>query len=89
MDAIWNALDDPDSSKAGRRFAQIMPAFILFAVMFSLLQSLQPPPIDDVVAAVVDTFIDFVFLCEIVVRFVTCPNRWTFFLSAYNIIDLA
>jgi len=89
FERVWNVLENPESSTAARWCARIMPAYIISTVCLTLLQSVDPPPLHGVPAAVIETTIDGIFLLEFLVRFIVCPNHWTFWLDVYNLIDLA
>uniref|UniRef100_A0A7S4PV31 EF-hand domain-containing protein n=1 Tax=Alexandrium monilatum TaxID=311494 RepID=A0A7S4PV31_9DINO len=88
FERVWTALEDPDSSKAARWCAIVMPMYIIFTVFVTLLQVLSPQTLHAVVAAAVETTVDCVFLLEFLVRLVVCPNHRTFWYSIFNLIDL-
>lgn len=85
---IKNFLEDSESSKAAGIYSIAMPVFITLSVVFTVLQSLEPPVISGVPAAVTEMVIDFSFMCEICARFVVSPHRWEFCTEPYNFIDL-
>eukprot|EP00971_Amphidinium_carterae_P070549 1395207-Amphidinium_carterae.1 len=90
LDVIWNFLENPDSGHVAMWFGRFMTAFIILTVFITILQTMEPhPPLSGAGAAVIETFIDLVFLTEFVLRFVSCPNQKMFFASGFNLIDLA
>jgi len=85
----WNLLENPESSFAASVLARIIPPFIVATVILTLLETLDPPPLDRVFAAVLETSVESLFLLEFLVRLACCPNFGIFFCSPYNLIDLA
>jgi len=87
--AAWNFLEDPESSWAASRFDRLFPAFILLAVCFTLVQLLGESLMSSKAITIGELCIDVLFALEILIRFVSCPHRWSFFGSPYNLIDIA
>eukprot|EP00931_Biecheleriopsis_adriatica_P075111 TRINITY_DN49057_c0_g1_i1.p1 TRINITY_DN49057_c0_g1~~TRINITY_DN49057_c0_g1_i1.p1 ORF type:complete len:647 (-),score=93.61 TRINITY_DN49057_c0_g1_i1:192-2132(-) len=86
---VWLFLEDPDMTKGGRTFEKLMAFFIMIAAAIPMLLTLEPTPIDSYAASIVSICLDVAFLCEVLVRFWVCPNCLAFFLSPYNLIDIA
>uniref|UniRef100_A0A7S0AMC7 EF-hand domain-containing protein n=1 Tax=Pyrodinium bahamense TaxID=73915 RepID=A0A7S0AMC7_9DINO len=85
---VWLFLDNPESSLAATAYYRLMPTFILLTVLFTLIQTIHAALLTTVQAQAFEVGIDAVFAVEICIRFICCPNRWMFFLSTYNLIDL-
>mmetsp|Transcript_169720 Transcript_169720/g.544670 ORF Transcript_169720/g.544670 Transcript_169720/m.544670 type:complete len:636 (-) Transcript_169720:37-1944(-) len=88
VEAVTNFLDDPESSGAARLYNRFMPRLILFTVFVTLLQSVEPNPVNEYYAMVVETCIDTFFAIEIMIRFMFSPNRRQALTSPYNFIDV-
>lgn len=85
--SVWTFFEDPESSWAATAYASIMPSLILFSVAWTLLQTVEPPFIPQVPAAVVETSIEVFFTLELLLRFGTCPHPRFFLSNVYNVID--
>mmetsp|Transcript_49735 Transcript_49735/g.118560 ORF Transcript_49735/g.118560 Transcript_49735/m.118560 type:complete len:648 (-) Transcript_49735:198-2141(-) len=94
---IWNFMENPESGVNARRFATWMPIFVVVTVLLTLFEAVEPQPNlspfdfleNDILAAVVQTCVDIIFLLEVALRFACCPSRKAFFTSIYNIVDVA
>mmetsp|Transcript_147194 Transcript_147194/g.260197 ORF Transcript_147194/g.260197 Transcript_147194/m.260197 type:complete len:659 (+) Transcript_147194:135-2111(+) len=84
---LWALLDDPDSSRCARIIQVVMMCIILTSVLLTLVQTTEQPLIDPVKEAVIDIVFDGVFVLEVLLRFISCPNRFAFFHCFYNFID--
>jgi len=89
LDELWRVLDDADSGGVAHCVAMVMPTLIFATVFVTLIQTLEQSPLNGVPAAVLETVIDTIFTLEVILRFVACPNRKIFFLSFYNLVDIA
>mmetsp|Transcript_75679 Transcript_75679/g.221878 ORF Transcript_75679/g.221878 Transcript_75679/m.221878 type:complete len:643 (+) Transcript_75679:75-2003(+) len=85
---MWTFLENPESSLAAQFYNLFMPAFILMSVALSLAHAIAPAFLSGMRMVVAEITIESAFFLEIITRFVVCPNRWIFFWSAYNIIDI-
>jgi len=85
---IWTVMHDQDSSLAARCYAATMRYLVWISVIITLTQTVKPPPIPGFTQATLETMFDSIFLLEIAIRFVVCPNRRRFLQSAYNVIDI-
>jgi len=86
--SVWECLEDPDSSVAAKFYAKVWVFCVLMSVLFTLLQSVHPSPVDGHLAAVVEIALDMTFIMEVALRFFVCPSRLGFIRSTYNIIDI-
>lgn len=86
---IWNFLEDPDMVRGGRTFLRMMSLAIVVSSFIPLLQTVEPPPLSGPAVFGIEMFLDVLFAIEVLVRFVTCPNRLVFCLSLFNLIDVA
>lgn len=85
---IWNFLEDPDFVAGGRLYMRMISTLIVASTALSVGQTMNPPPLDSMVAIVMNVVIDSLFAFEILARCMCCPNRLTFFLSSYNLLDI-
>eukprot|EP00747_Dinoflagellata_sp_TGD_P098970 gnl/TRDRNA2_/TRDRNA2_167607_c0_seq1.p1 gnl/TRDRNA2_/TRDRNA2_167607_c0~~gnl/TRDRNA2_/TRDRNA2_167607_c0_seq1.p1 ORF type:complete len:502 (+),score=71.32 gnl/TRDRNA2_/TRDRNA2_167607_c0_seq1:47-1552(+) len=86
--SIFIFLEDPESGRLARIYAFCITALILASVLFTLVQTVEEPPVDMPNALVLELVVDGIFFAEIFARFVVCPSRWFFLNNPYNIIDL-
>jgi len=84
---VWTFLDDPESSVAAGWFARLWFLFISAGVMFTLVQTIDHPILDVVVASVIETIFDIAFLLEFLTRYAVCASSWGFIKSPYNMLD--
>eukprot|EP00971_Amphidinium_carterae_P318371 6328088-Amphidinium_carterae.3 len=89
LDKLWRFLEDPDSSTAAHMFDKLMPWFISFTVCVSLIQTAPAPVLSGILAALLDTFIDVVYLTEFALRALSCPSHRVLFLNPFTIVDIA
>jgi hypothetical protein len=87
---IWRFLDDTESSRAARLYAEGMHLFLLIAFGLSVLESI--PDLEDdsslhLVIAILETLVDVVCIGEFALRFSVCPNKRNFALNVYTWID--
>jgi len=87
MEMAWNFLDDSHSSAAANAFSNLMKILILVCILITFLQTMEPSPIPVLAGAVLETCFDCLFSAEIILRFVLCPQKRSFFLGFYNWID--
>lgn len=85
---VWNFLSNPESSRVAAWYAVAMPALTLISIVTTLLQTSEPQLLHGVVPAVLETAFGSVFGIELVLRFITCPNRHGFLAGLHNAIDL-
>eukprot|EP00928_Gymnodinium_smaydae_P022974 TRINITY_DN19133_c0_g1_i2.p1 TRINITY_DN19133_c0_g1~~TRINITY_DN19133_c0_g1_i2.p1 ORF type:complete len:523 (-),score=88.24 TRINITY_DN19133_c0_g1_i2:177-1745(-) len=85
---LWNFLENTDSSRGAALFNVFIASVIMMSVVISLLHTVEPSPFTPITAATLEGSCDVVFLADIVVRFLACPNRLSFFRSFYNIVDI-
>lgn len=88
-DKLWHFLEDPESGPKAHMYHVLITGFICITVLWSLLQSSNPPPLSRRKGEVVEISFDCVFALEFLLRFLCCPAKCQFFLGTYNIIDLA
>mmetsp|Transcript_48532 Transcript_48532/g.113629 ORF Transcript_48532/g.113629 Transcript_48532/m.113629 type:complete len:611 (+) Transcript_48532:69-1901(+) len=88
LDRVWRFIEYYDSSYPARLFNRFMPFFILFSVGFTLMQSMDKPPVKPVPAAIVETTIDSLYGLLLTVRFVSCPNQLAFLNNLFNVVDI-
>lgn len=50
MEALWNALDDPESGRVAAAYAGVMPYVIMFSVIAAILQTPSPPTIEGLIS---------------------------------------
>lgn len=86
---VWSFLEDPESSPAAKWFSKFSSFFICVSVLVTIVQTLKTTPLKGWPAAAIETFIDAAFLLEILLRFISCPNRLVFFGNVFNWIDVA
>jgi len=81
-------LDNPESSYAATLYHFCLPYLLGATVVFTILQTVDPSPIEETICRMVDIVVDALFAIEIVVRYIVTPNRGrAFFLNVFNIID--
>jgi len=85
---LKNFLEDSESSTAAHIYSIAMPIFITLSVVFTILQSLDPPVVSGVIAVVTELSIDLIFLIEAFVRCLVSPDRWEFCTNTYNMFDI-
>ena len=62
LDMIWETLDDPNSSHKAWWISQFQSWLVMATVIFGTLQATEPPVLNPVTVAVVETCFDSVFL---------------------------
>lgn len=85
--AIWNFLDDPESSKAAYYFSKTLGPLVQISVVLTVMQTSDKPPLQAETYAYIQMCIDTFFLLELLARFVVCPNIGTFHRNFHNITD--
>lgn len=85
---IWQFLEDADSSEYARMYGRLYAPVILISVFFTLLQTIEPPPIPLVPAEILELILDSMFFIELSIRFLACPSQRAFFHNPYNVIDI-
>lgn len=88
LSALWRFMTDPDSSQAAWIYKQIHNPFFVASVLISFSQHLAEPLFDDTTFDHVQIAIDFVFLTELIIGLICCPDRGVFIRDVYNYIDL-
>eukprot|EP00931_Biecheleriopsis_adriatica_P122811 TRINITY_DN97853_c0_g1_i1.p1 TRINITY_DN97853_c0_g1~~TRINITY_DN97853_c0_g1_i1.p1 ORF type:complete len:530 (-),score=81.47 TRINITY_DN97853_c0_g1_i1:56-1507(-) len=84
---LWTFLEDPDSSQVARYYALLMNLLLQVSVFMSVLQTVQPPPMNSVTFGYIQASFDSIFLLEVIVRLYVCPSFYAFVVSFYNITD--
>jgi len=69
-------------------FFHAMPVIICISVFITLLQTMEPSPLDDLAAAVAESTFEAIFFLEVFARFIVCPTRAAFACNAFNMIDI-
>jgi len=85
---MWQLFEDPESSRFAKYYAIFTRSFVMVSVCFTLMQSLPSPPIKGIPGAVGEIIVEAFFLVELLIRFASCPSRWTFVKCRYNLIDV-
>jgi len=86
---VWHAMEPEAGSGSSRWFVRTWPFVIMAGVAFALAQEVQSPPWRGGHVLAWDTAFDGIFTLEILLRFLVCPDRFAFFFSPFNFIDLA
>jgi hypothetical protein len=82
-------VDDPESSVYAWLYAQFLYVFWAVTSFLCILQTTEPPLITDpLTETILFATFDALFLCEVLSRFILCPNHKAFFCSYYNWIDM-
>lgn len=89
VDATWQFLVNPDSSRAACMYRELMNPIILASVIILFSQLAQPPLIPTSVVAVFEIALELFFCLDIGMRFAVCPHRWGFAKNVFNLIDIA
>uniref|UniRef100_A0A7S4PTB6 EF-hand domain-containing protein n=1 Tax=Alexandrium monilatum TaxID=311494 RepID=A0A7S4PTB6_9DINO len=87
--AIWDFVEEPDSSLAAQIFRHCVIVFVMMNVLLCTVQATEPPTLTGHLPVVLHFVCDILFAVEVAVRFAVCPNRCTFFASCANWIDIA
>lgn len=87
-DKVWQFLDDMDSSPAARAYGKIMPVITMLSILVTLAQGFEPAWITGVGPAVAETSVETLFTLDLVLRFMVCPEFYTFVTDHHNIVDL-
>jgi len=82
-------LADADSGRGAQRYKLLMQLLVMASVATPLLQMLEPPLLDGLGAAVVESSFDVIFTAELAARLVVSPAPKVFFASPLNLIDLS
>lgn len=89
---IWELLEDPHSSRLAWCISFFLKVTTILSVVISNVEiaemDAQEPIFDAILAAVLETFFDVLFLLEFGSRFLTSPIRHRFILDPYNWPDL-
>eukprot|EP00931_Biecheleriopsis_adriatica_P104833 TRINITY_DN79453_c0_g1_i1.p1 TRINITY_DN79453_c0_g1~~TRINITY_DN79453_c0_g1_i1.p1 ORF type:complete len:673 (-),score=111.37 TRINITY_DN79453_c0_g1_i1:84-2102(-) len=85
---LWLFLDDPESVAGGHSFVRFMAFATIVSAFLPFLQTVENPPVSVSDTTVIDLSLDGMFLIEVIIRLIVCPNRLAFFFSVYNFIDL-
>jgi len=87
--AIWQLLEETDSSTNAYIFSWFMCGLVVANVLYCILQTTDPPILGGPLAVALHLLFDLIFAAEVTIRFVVCPNRFAFFFHLANWIDLA
>jgi len=89
LDMIWETLDDPNSSHKAWWISQFQSWLVMATVIFGTLQATEPPVLNPVTVAVVETCFDSVFCLEFAFRIVSAPSKWIYLTDPVNLADIA
>jgi len=89
LDMIWETLDDPNSSHKAWWISQFQSWLVMATVIFGTLQATEPPVLNPVTVAVVETCFDSVFCLEFVFRIISAPSKWIYLTDPVNLADIA
>jgi len=82
-------LDDPNSSHKAWWISQFQSWLVMATVIFGTLQATEPPVLNPVTVAVVETCFDSVFCLEFVFRIISAPSKWIYLTDPVNLADIA
>jgi hypothetical protein len=85
---VHNILDTPDSSVLASFYGKLDQSLIMFGVVLPIFQSMNDPLFDATSAGIFETTLEALFLVELFVRFIVCPDRYQFFKFHHNYFDL-
>jgi len=85
---LWRLMEEPDSSMAAWWYSRTWDPFIMATIIVTALQTLHPPPLHGVGAAVLETSFDVIFIIEVILRYFASSNSCVFVKNIYNVIDM-
>lgn len=88
LDKVRETLDDPESGISAKAYNIFVPCIVIVSSVWSLLQTMQDPPVEPVPAAIVEIIVEVIFCIDIVVRFAVSPIIASFFRNPHNIVDI-
>jgi len=89
LDMIWETLDDPNSSHKAWWISQFQSCLVMATVIFGTLQTTEPPVLNPVTVAVVETCFDSMFCLEFAFRIISAPSKWIYLTDPVNMADIA
>lgn len=84
LSLVWQFLEEPESSIAATWFARGVLLLIMASVFIATVNAHDHP----LFPVWIETIMDGFFVLEIMVRFMACPNRFVYFLTLANWIDM-
>jgi len=88
LDGVWQVLENTDSRPVAMIYEKLMNALIVVSIFSALVQARDHPGLGRTGLLAFEGLVDVLFVLEIFIRFVACPNHLKFFVSAFNIIDI-
>lgn len=85
---VWLFLEDPRLVPAGQAYARMLMCIILASCIVNVVQTVESPPLDSLSEAVLDYTVDGLLSAEIILRFIVCPNPYSFFTQGLNLLDM-
>lgn len=85
---LWQFMEEADSSTGAMWFSWLLPSLIFCNSLFCFVQTTETAVIRGSGSAAIHVAFDMLFLVEVTVRFLVCPNRIAFFCNTFNWIDL-
>lgn len=86
---VWSFLEDPELVRGGWLYTRMSSFVIVMSAILPLLQQTEQAPLDAKSMLMLEIAFDVYFAGEVVIRFATCPNRISFCLSGYTLLDVA
>jgi hypothetical protein len=86
---IHNFLDVPDSSAAAAWYGALTNVLTVAAVLTTVAQTTEPPLIGGSGAVILEVSFESYFLLELILRFLTIPDRGHYFRHVHTYIDVA
>lgn len=86
--AVWHFMEEAESSPGAMAFHWLMNIIVTVNVFFCTIQTTDPPTLSGALPVLLHFIFDVFFTLEVIVRFIVCPNRCTFFLQPANWVDM-
>jgi voltage-gated potassium channel len=86
--SIWRFLENPYSSFLASAYANFVPVFVIVSVFLSFIQTAKDSTFEGPLANNLQIFCEVLYASELFIRFLVCPDRWGFWFSIFNWIDL-
>jgi len=88
LENLWEFLDDPDSSTAAYWTWVVLKILVLLSMLLSSLQTTETQILNPVAAGIWETFVDSIFLIEMLGRVISSPSKRNYFADPLNWADL-
>jgi voltage-gated potassium channel len=85
---VEQVMNNPDHNFASKVYAIGMPLFVFASVIWTLVQTVDGDPINELLAAAVEIIAEGIFAVDLMLRFYICQFKLRFLCDAHNVADV-